>query len=164
MADSVNNDLPYTTVGATYQATTRQPTQELGKDDFLKLMITQLQNQDPLNPTDNTEQLAQQAQFTQLEQIQNLNASMEKLISIYQSGNRSNIISMIGKEVVGVQTVPSEEEDGEDTEMAIQGLVRSVDFSNGEANVVVETQDGEFLLSMDEIQAVRIYQPQAETE
>jgi len=44
----------------------------LGKDDFLKLLITQMQNQDPLNPTEDTEFIAQMAQFTSLEQMQNM--------------------------------------------------------------------------------------------
>ncbi|MCE5284784.1 MAG: hypothetical protein LLG02_02900 [Pelosinus sp.] len=47
----------------------------LGKDDFLKLLITQMGHQDPLNPTDETQQLAQLAQFSSLEQMQNMNVS-----------------------------------------------------------------------------------------
>lgn len=48
----------------------------MGKDAFLKLLVTQLENQDPLNPTENTEFVAQLAQFSSLEGIQNLNTSM----------------------------------------------------------------------------------------
>ena len=51
------------------QSTTEQTgPRQLGQDDFLKLLITQLQNQDPLKPTDNTEFVSQLAQFSQLEQ------------------------------------------------------------------------------------------------
>lgn len=55
----------------------RQPNDYLGKDAFLKLMITQLRYQDPLEPMDNQESIAQMAQFSALEQMQNLNANMQ---------------------------------------------------------------------------------------
>ena len=45
---------------------------ELGKDAFMNLFVTQLQNQDPLEPMDNTEFLSQMAQFSSLEQMQNI--------------------------------------------------------------------------------------------
>jgi len=56
-----------------------QGNDEMDKDAFLKLLVTQLQNQDPLEPTDNTEFVAQLAQFSSLEGINNLNTSMEAI-------------------------------------------------------------------------------------
>jgi len=53
-------------------STQRKTGSTLGKDDFLRLLVTQMQNQDPLNPTEDTEFIAQMAQFTSLEQMQNL--------------------------------------------------------------------------------------------
>ncbi len=70
--------------------------QELGKDDFLKLMVTQLQNQDPLNPTTNEDFLAQLAQFSALEQMNNLNDSFSVLAD---SLKISNAASLLGTEV-----------------------------------------------------------------
>lgn len=53
-----------------------QPGGQMGKDQFLTLLITQLQSQDPLKPMDNTEMIAQLAQFSALEQMQNLNSKV----------------------------------------------------------------------------------------
>ena len=54
---------------------------QLDKHAFLELLITQLRYQDPLKPTDNGEFLAQMAQFTSLEQVQNINTSLEQMIT-----------------------------------------------------------------------------------
>jgi flagellar basal-body rod modification protein FlgD len=68
----------------------------LGKDDFLKLLVGQLQHQDPLNPTDDKEFLAQMAQFSMLEQVTNLAAADEKLGNSVES---QRAVAMIGHEV-----------------------------------------------------------------
>jgi len=54
-------------------STTRKATDELDKNAFLQLLVTQLANQDPLNPTDDREFIAQLAQFSMLEQMENMN-------------------------------------------------------------------------------------------
>lgn len=69
-------------------------TSSLGQDAFLQLMMTQLQNQDPLEPTDQDQMLAQQAQFTQIEKLDNLT----KVIS--QSNQLLQASSLIGKNVM----------------------------------------------------------------
>jgi flagellar basal-body rod modification protein FlgD len=71
----------------------------LGKDDFLHLLITQLQNQDPLNPTDHTEFTAQLAQFSSLEQLNNVNTNLEQLQNFQASTNNSQAVSLLGKEI-----------------------------------------------------------------
>lgn len=57
---------------------TRKKSQVLDKDAFLKLMMVQLQNQNPLSPTDNAEYMNQMAQFSSVEQLSNISASQEK--------------------------------------------------------------------------------------
>lgn len=63
-----------------FQTENRKNGDALGKDDFLKLLLTQLQNQDPSNPMDNTEFIAQMATFSSLEQMMNMGAQMEEII------------------------------------------------------------------------------------
>ncbi|CDH43775.1 flagellar hook capping FlgD N-terminal domain-containing protein [Candidatus Contendibacter odensensis] len=66
------------TTGQT-NATTASSKPTMGQDDFFKLMIAQLQNQDPTKPVDGQQQLAQLAQFSTLQSIQNLQVSFDKL-------------------------------------------------------------------------------------
>lgn len=71
----------------------------LGKDDFLRLLVTQLQNQDPLNPMDNSQFVAQTAQFSSLEQLQNMNKALEKLAAQNGGGGAASASALLGKTV-----------------------------------------------------------------
>lgn len=72
----------------------------MGKEDFLNLLIAQLQHQDPLEPTDSVEFTAQLAQFSSLEQLGNVNENLEKLELYQASINNSQAVSFIGQEIV----------------------------------------------------------------
>ena len=71
----------------------------MGKQDFLKLLVAQLQNQDPLKPDDPTAFTAQLAQFSSLEQLTNLNDSVNKLVTADTSSSNLTTLSTIGKNV-----------------------------------------------------------------
>ncbi len=75
------------------------PKNQLDKDDFLKLFIAQLQNQDPLKPKEDYEMAAQMAQFNGLEQMLNLNKKIEDLVGIQKQGQAVTMIDYVGKEV-----------------------------------------------------------------
>ena len=75
------------------------PIKILGKDDFLNLLVTQLQHQDPLNPADSTEFTAQLAQFSSLEQLNNINDNLENMELFQASVTNSQAVSYIGKEI-----------------------------------------------------------------
>jgi len=58
---------------------------QLGKDDFLKLLVAQLENQDPLNPTNNEQMVAQTAQFSQIEQLTKVVTLLERMVEIQEA-------------------------------------------------------------------------------
>ena len=74
----------------------RTASQQLGKDDFLKLLLTQLTNQDPTSPMEDTQFISQMAQFSSLEQMTNMNESFKKMVSVI---NSSQAASTLGKSV-----------------------------------------------------------------
>ena len=91
----------YADAGGGTSLTSGAGNDELDKDAFLKLLITQFQHQDPLNPMEDKEFIAQLAQFSALEQSMALNDSMGKLIVSTDYQTTISITSYIGKEVTG---------------------------------------------------------------
>ena len=78
---------------------TSAPDEILGKNDFLNLLVTQLQHQDPLNPAESTEFTAQLAQFSSLEQLSNINDNLKNMELFQTSVTNSQAVSYIGKEI-----------------------------------------------------------------
>ncbi|WP_333652365.1 flagellar hook assembly protein FlgD [Dissulfurispira sp.] len=76
---------------------------ELGKDDFLNLLIAQLKNQDPLNPMKDQEFIAQLATFSSLEQVSNMNKNLEEFLKQQSYQNATVASTMIGKEITSIE-------------------------------------------------------------
>ena len=103
------------------------PSTELGQDAFLKLMLVQMQNQDPTNPMDNSQMLQQQAAFTQINELQKLNQATSTNNMILQA------TALVGKEVSIMNP--------DDPTKTITGTVTSANFTSNTATVVVNGKE-----------------------
>jgi len=72
----------------------------LGKDAFLQLLVTQMKNQNPLDPQDNTQFVAQLAQFSSLESMQNLTTTVDSIATSYKSSQALQASSLVGRSVI----------------------------------------------------------------
>jgi flagellar basal-body rod modification protein FlgD len=88
------------TADATAAAAAMKKSTGLNKDDFLKLFVTQLKNQDPLNPQDSSAFVAQLAQLTQVEQAYNTNTNLQNLVTTVKGTSTLNASSLIGRAVI----------------------------------------------------------------
>ena len=73
---------------------------ELGKNEFLELLVAQLNNQDPMSPQENGEFIAQLAQFSTVEGIEKMNSSIDSMVSSFQSSQALQASSLVGRTVV----------------------------------------------------------------
>ncbi|MCX7747001.1 MAG: flagellar biosynthesis protein FlgD [Clostridia bacterium] len=110
--------------GAT--STKGRKTGELGKDDFLNLLVTQLKYQDPLKPVDDKEFIGQMAQFSALEQMQNMNTSFSSV----------KAFNLIGKHVTANLV-----DDATKETKVIEGDVTNVKMDKGKASVIVRGKE-----------------------
>lgn len=84
----------------TGQGNVQAAVSELGADVFLRLLVTQLQSQDPTNPTQNEDFIAQLAQFTTLEQTTSTNDLLEQLIAQDTQRTQLDLVNLLGRTVV----------------------------------------------------------------
>lgn len=121
----------------------------LGKDDFLKILIAQLQNQDPTNPMQDTEFIAQMAQFSALEQTMNLTKAFEKFAETQNESQLIQYNSFVGRNVKWHEIEhdksgnPIIGEDGKPVVNEGTGKITSVKFVNG--SVIFTMSDGKEL-------------------
>lgn len=109
----------------------------LGKDEFLKILVTQLSNQDPLEPLDQAEFIGQMAQFAEVEQTSNLNDKMEQIEGFL----RFSSAAMVGEEVSYVDY----------NGYSRDGKVEAVIFD--EQGVSLKMKDG-YIIPMERIERV----------
>ncbi len=120
--------------GVSVAGTQLAQTNQMGQDTFLKLLVTQLRNQDPLKPMEDKEFIAQMAQFSSLEQMQNMNKNLQAFTQGFldsESGYRA--VSLIGRTITAI--------DPGDADKSVQGKVEYVRFDGGIALLRVGDKD-----------------------
>ena len=111
----------------------------LGKDDFLKLLLVELQYQDPTAPTDTEKILSQTSQLASLESAQNTNDALEKLSASLQNSQEFSIVSSIGKRAdLGSDAISHEKGSNTTFEVYFPENIKSgtVDITDLEDNVI----------------------------
>lgn len=124
----------------------------LGKDEFMKMLVVQMQNQDPMEPMDNSEMTAQLAQFSSLEQMENLNNQFEG----FQQNTTTAMSLMNSGKPVELELVSGDK---------VNGTLEKVQWIDGSSQFVV---DGKYyssndVISMKATEEVAAEQSQQET-
>ncbi|MCE9607547.1 MAG: hypothetical protein K8U03_21885 [Planctomycetia bacterium] len=114
----------------------------LKSEDYIKLMVSELQNQDPLNPMDNAQMLQQVSQISSIQSTNNLSTTLN---SVLLGQNLSSVGSLIGKGVIGIT----------DAGTAVQGIVDSASIVDGKPYLNVPKADG---TSLDQVSLSNISQ------
>jgi flagellar basal-body rod modification protein FlgD len=91
---------PFAATGATAKSSTATSSTEDPQDRFLKLLVTQLKNQDPLNPMDNAQMTSQLAQMSTVSGIEKLNTTLNSLVDGFANSQSMQAAGMIGKSVL----------------------------------------------------------------
>lgn len=138
------------------------PGEETNKDLFLKLLVAQMSNQDPLNPQDPTQYVTQLAQFSSLEQMQNLNDGIEYLVGLTNgvlvNSAMSTASTLIGKRI---EAYAPKEDDTEETnnvvkddekpddKKTITGVVEGIKIKDGIVYMEVRVDESGELKSIE---------------
>jgi flagellar basal-body rod modification protein FlgD len=119
----------------------RTPTSNLGKDDFLQLLTTQLKNQDPMNPMEDMDFIGQMAEFSSLEQMLNLNTSVEKINTAINNNATTQAMMFLGTNVTA---------EVDDSDEPITGTVSTIGFKDNQPYLKV----GEYAVALDQVKLV----------
>jgi flagellar basal-body rod modification protein FlgD len=145
---TVNNSVKLNNVTNALNSAKRTKTIEnnMDKDAFLKLLVTELRHQDPTQPMENKEFISQMAQFSSLEQMTNMNKSFQALTKTSRSGEA---YSLLGKNVKAFDPQSG---------IKIEGVVTSMFYKNDDIRLIVNNKE----IGLNDIHAV--YTNNAETE
>ena len=110
----------------------------VGKDDFFKMLLAQIQNQNPLNPIDGADFAAQLAQFSSLERLGNINDQLETMNLYQASVNNAQSLNLIGREVTAKGDVLKVEGEPVDLTYNLSGYAKKVSIKiyNEEGSLV----------------------------
>lgn len=111
----------------------------LGKDSFLKLLVTELKHQDPTKPMEDREFISQMAQFSSLEQMTNMNKEFKTLLKSSQS---AEAYRLLGKHVEAFDQAKQKR---------VSGIVSSITYNQGAVNIRVGNEE----VSLNDIHTVR---------
>ena len=165
MANPLNT---ITVDGVTYNASTYEDTSsketkkndELGKEAFLQLLVTQLKNQDPLDPQDNSSYIAELAQFSALEQMTNVVTNLEDLGKVVGNIDTSVLVgqlsSMIGMNIDWVETINEADEEGKPISHneKMTGVVSGVTIVDGVPSIVAENDGVKYQVDISKVSNV----------
>ena len=130
-AEKVQTNLEVDRFNKTLTVNGRKASQELGKDDFLKLLMAQMTHQDPTEPMDNSQFIAQMAQFSSLEQMYNVSNGFNKMASIMQSNEAAGSLGkMVELDVEGERITGIAEgfTRGENPQIQVNGNFYKMDY------------------------------------
>lgn len=140
------------------QSKTREPSPELDKQGFLKILMTQLQSQDPTDPMDSKEMVSQMTQLSSLEQMMNMSSSIEMLV---QSQLMSPVIEyshMIGK------TVSYDKVNSETGELEGRTTSKVIAVTQSDGWAILELENGEKIYADAVIEVSEGKEPESEPE
>lgn len=117
---------------------------ELDKDSFMKLLLTQMKNQDPTNPMQSHEMAAQLAQFTSLEKLTNISDGIENLTKAQAPAQNFETLAMIGKSVAG----DSSKIDRMDNK-AVHEIAFKLQQDSPKAKITIKNAEGEIVREIE---------------
>lgn len=109
----------------------------LGKEDFLKLLLTELKYQDPMEPVKDKEFISQMANFSALEQMTNLNSSFDKLSASLNTGLLPGLVMQQSSAMVGREVVYSDPDSG----VSSTGIISAVVFREGTPYYIIDDKE-----------------------
>lgn len=132
----------------------------LGKDAFLQLLVTQMENQDPLDPQDNGEYLSQLAQFSALEQMTNVADNLSSLSNVVSNIDTSVLVGqlsgMIGQDLQWTSKTTDVDAEGniQVNEKTCEGVVTGVSISDGKPTIIAKMDGKTYQVDISDITRV----------